>query len=291
MSERIDIDGAQGEGGGQILRTALALVAGHRPAVPHRPGSARGRRKPGLLRQHLTAVQAAGAVGGEAAGAELGAHDADVRAGRGARRRAPPGGGNRRQRDAGAADGAAGAAAGAASRRGSRWKAARTIRRRRRSTSWRGRSCPCCAGWAPAIEPRAGGARLLPGRRRALHRGHRAGAALRRLSLIERGADDDRRARAGRGAPRAHRQAGARDRARAAAARSRAVPRRTAARRRRSGQRGADRDRRRRQVTEIVSGFGARVSGRGGRGRRRGRGRGVTWPPTCRSARISPISS
>jgi RNA 3'-terminal phosphate cyclase (ATP) len=54
----ITIDGSQGEGGGQILRTALALslVTGQAFTI-HRIRA--GRRKPGLLRQHLTAVEAA----------------------------------------------------------------------------------------------------------------------------------------------------------------------------------------------------------------------------------------
>jgi RNA 3'-terminal phosphate cyclase (ATP) len=54
----IIIDGSYGEGGGQILRTSLALslVTG----LPFRIEKIRaGREKPGLLRQHLTAVQAA----------------------------------------------------------------------------------------------------------------------------------------------------------------------------------------------------------------------------------------
>jgi RNA 3'-terminal phosphate cyclase (ATP) len=58
----IAIDGSKGEGGGQILRTALglAIVTGQ----PFRIERIRaGRSKPGLLRQHLTAVRAAEAVG------------------------------------------------------------------------------------------------------------------------------------------------------------------------------------------------------------------------------------
>lgn len=58
----ITIDGSQGEGGGQILRSALALslVTGK----PFRIENIRARRKkPGLMRQHLTAVNAAVEVG------------------------------------------------------------------------------------------------------------------------------------------------------------------------------------------------------------------------------------
>ena len=54
----IQIDGSFGEGGGQVLRTALAmsLVTGR----PFRIDNIRaGRRKPGLMRQHLTAANAA----------------------------------------------------------------------------------------------------------------------------------------------------------------------------------------------------------------------------------------
>ena len=56
------IDGSFGEGGGQILRTSLALslVTGK----PFRIERIRaGRKTPGLLRQHLTAVNAAARVG------------------------------------------------------------------------------------------------------------------------------------------------------------------------------------------------------------------------------------
>ncbi|NNC05619.1 RNA 3'-terminal phosphate cyclase [Corallococcus exiguus] len=68
----VRIDGSQGEGGGQVLRTALALslVTG----TPFEMVNVRaGRAKPGLLRQHLTALKAAEAVGAaEVTGAELG---------------------------------------------------------------------------------------------------------------------------------------------------------------------------------------------------------------------------
>jgi RNA 3'-terminal phosphate cyclase (ATP) len=59
----IRIDGGQGEGGGQVLRTSLslAMVTGQ----PFQIENIRaGRQRPGLLRQHLTAVQAAAAVCG-----------------------------------------------------------------------------------------------------------------------------------------------------------------------------------------------------------------------------------
>ena len=68
----IVIDGSAGEGGGQILRTALALslVTGESFRIEKIRA---GRRKPGLLRQHLTAVQAALEIGDATAqGAELG---------------------------------------------------------------------------------------------------------------------------------------------------------------------------------------------------------------------------
>lgn len=52
------IDGSQGEGGGQILRSALSLSAITGKAFLIENIRA-GRKKPGLLRQHLTAVRAA----------------------------------------------------------------------------------------------------------------------------------------------------------------------------------------------------------------------------------------
>lgn len=67
----IDIDGSVGEGGGQILRTALALSMCTGQAFTLTRIRA-GRSKPGLLRQHLTCVQAAVAVSGaEVQGAEM----------------------------------------------------------------------------------------------------------------------------------------------------------------------------------------------------------------------------
>ncbi len=55
---RLDIDGSQGEGGGQIVRTAVTLAC-----VTGRPIRIRriraGRARPGLAAQHLTAVRAA----------------------------------------------------------------------------------------------------------------------------------------------------------------------------------------------------------------------------------------
>ncbi len=68
----ITLDGSMGEGGGQVLRTALALslVTGQPFAIDQIRA---GREKPGLKRQHLTAVLAAAEVGNAAIeGAELG---------------------------------------------------------------------------------------------------------------------------------------------------------------------------------------------------------------------------
>lgn len=61
----IEIDGSMGEGGGQVLRSSLALsmITGQ-PVTLTRIRAGRG--KPGLLRQHLTCVNAAAAVTGAA---------------------------------------------------------------------------------------------------------------------------------------------------------------------------------------------------------------------------------
>ncbi|MBI2567433.1 MAG: RNA 3'-terminal phosphate cyclase [Candidatus Schekmanbacteria bacterium] len=68
----IEIDGAEGEGGGQIIRTALALSMVTRE--PFRMRNVRAARdRPGLRPQHLVAVQAAATVSkAEAHGAVLG---------------------------------------------------------------------------------------------------------------------------------------------------------------------------------------------------------------------------
>jgi RNA 3'-terminal phosphate cyclase (ATP) len=61
--DTLEIDGAMGEGGGQVLRSALALSVITRRAVRFTRIRA-NRRKPGLARQHLTAVRAAATISG-----------------------------------------------------------------------------------------------------------------------------------------------------------------------------------------------------------------------------------
>ncbi|HEX9593245.1 MAG TPA: RNA 3'-terminal phosphate cyclase [bacterium] len=61
MTGPITIDGAYGEGGGQVLRMALALAAATGRPLGMERIRAR-RRRPGLAAQHLTAVRAAAAV-------------------------------------------------------------------------------------------------------------------------------------------------------------------------------------------------------------------------------------
>lgn len=67
----IEIDGSAGEGGGQILRTSLALsICTGQPFTLNRIRA--GRAKPGLMRQHLTCVNAATEIcGAEVVGAEM----------------------------------------------------------------------------------------------------------------------------------------------------------------------------------------------------------------------------
>ena len=61
LRRRMYIDGSMGEGGGQILRTSLALgaVRGERVVVEN---ARAGREQPGLKAQHLAAVDALGAL-------------------------------------------------------------------------------------------------------------------------------------------------------------------------------------------------------------------------------------
>ncbi|HYI09790.1 MAG TPA: RNA 3'-terminal phosphate cyclase [Thermoanaerobaculia bacterium] len=71
----IEIDGSFGEGGGQILRTSLALslITGEPFRITHIRAA---RKTPGLLRQHLTSVAAAAAVGeAQVDGAEPGSQE------------------------------------------------------------------------------------------------------------------------------------------------------------------------------------------------------------------------
>jgi RNA 3'-terminal phosphate cyclase (ATP) len=71
----LELDGAAGEGGGQILRTSLALAL--LTQQPFHLRNVRARRsKPGLQPQHLMSVQAAAAIGqAHVRGASLGSTD------------------------------------------------------------------------------------------------------------------------------------------------------------------------------------------------------------------------
>jgi len=76
------LDGSRGEGGGQILRTALSLSL--LTGKPFRIVKIRANRdKPGLRPQHLMAVRAAAELGGaDVLGAEVGSRDLVFRPGR-----------------------------------------------------------------------------------------------------------------------------------------------------------------------------------------------------------------
>ena len=75
VEDLLVVDGDLGEGGGQVLRSALALSLAL--GRPFRIRNIRANRaKPGLRRQHLTCVLAAQAIcGAEVDGAELGARE------------------------------------------------------------------------------------------------------------------------------------------------------------------------------------------------------------------------
>lgn len=78
----ITIDGSEGEGGGQVVRNAcaLSLVTGE----PVRIANVRARRsKPGLMRQHVTAIEAACAIGNASCeGLSVGSSELTFRPGR-----------------------------------------------------------------------------------------------------------------------------------------------------------------------------------------------------------------
>jgi len=76
------IDGSRGEGGGQILRTSLSLSA--LTGRSFRMFNIRARRaRPGLRRQHLTALRAAAEIcGAELSGASLGSASLEFKPGR-----------------------------------------------------------------------------------------------------------------------------------------------------------------------------------------------------------------
>lgn len=71
MKKLIEIDGSFGEGGGQILRSSLSLSMYTQQPVTIKNIRA-GRKKPGLMRQHLTAVKAAAEIcNAQVRGAEI----------------------------------------------------------------------------------------------------------------------------------------------------------------------------------------------------------------------------
>ena len=72
MDSEVRIDGSKGEGGGQMLRTSLALSAAY--GKPFEMQNIRAKRdKPGLKRQHLTCVRAIAQIcGAQVEGDEVG---------------------------------------------------------------------------------------------------------------------------------------------------------------------------------------------------------------------------
>ena len=77
----IDIDGTQGEGGGQVLRTALTLsILTLQPF--HTVGVRSRRPRPGILAQHLAAIRAAARLcGAQVVGAEIDSQELSFRSG------------------------------------------------------------------------------------------------------------------------------------------------------------------------------------------------------------------
>ena len=77
----ITIDGSKGEGGGQVLRYAasLSLITGEPFTIENIRG---GRKKPGMMRQHVTALEATCAIGNaEASGLAVGSDTLTFRPG------------------------------------------------------------------------------------------------------------------------------------------------------------------------------------------------------------------
>lgn len=77
----ITIDGSEGEGGGQVLRyaCALSLLTGEPFTIKNIRG---GREKPGLMRQHVTAIDAACRIGAaEVSGLSVGSNEITFRPG------------------------------------------------------------------------------------------------------------------------------------------------------------------------------------------------------------------
>lgn len=75
MTDMNTVDGSEGEGGGQMLRSSMTLAVVTGTPV-HLTNIRAGRAKPGLMRQHLTSVRAAAEIcDGELIGAEPGAQE------------------------------------------------------------------------------------------------------------------------------------------------------------------------------------------------------------------------